>query len=187
MRSVNVVVNLDDVYMVLLGLRSWIYSNKRQSRHLRHTYAYTRCNSHVHTCNKKMTWVNYAYGQGCETENETQCIYEVNLTLVQGSDKDIEIARTLNLSIHCRMIYTVHVFQNFNCQYSRSIVLGVFVKKIEKPWYSQYNCILSIYIHYLTELKILKLDFFKSYDVSNVTPLGKPVVKEFYIRLCPHK
>ena len=43
------------------------------------------------------------------------------------------------------------------------------------------------YNHYLTELKILKSDFFKSYDVSNVTPLGKPVVKEFYIRLCPHK
>ena len=41
--------------------------------------------------------------------------------------------------------------------------------------------------HYLTELKILKSVFFKSYDVNNVTPLGKPVVKEFYIRLCPHK
>ena len=41
--------------------------------------------------------------------------------------------------------------------------------------------------HYLTELKILKSDFFKSYDVSNVTPLGKSVVEEFYIRFCPHK
>ena len=31
--------------------------------------------------------------------------------------------------------------------------------------------------HYLTELKILQSDIFKNYDVSNVTPLGKPVMR----------
>ena len=38
----------------------------------------------------------------------------------------------------------------------------------------------SMFNHYLTELKTLKSDFFKTYGVNDFDPLENPIVQEIY-------